>query len=288
MRAGKPSWLRTKIPAGNRYFKLKRELNKRNLSTICQAAKCPNVSECWNKNNATFLILGNVCTRNCSFCSVPNLPPNAPDPSETDNIIEMIKIMGLKYAVITSVTRDDLSDGGSLHFQHILKKLKKTYPQLRIEVLIPDFKGDKAALLNVLEAGPDILNHNLETVLSCYPKVNREVKNYSRSLNVLKWAGEEGFDTKSGIMVGLGETKHELIQTLWDLYNNDVRLLTIGQYLQPTRKSIPVKKFYSPAAFLELKTIALDMGFIAVESGPFVRSSFNAHEIFKKKELAVN
>ena len=275
-RKPKPKWLKAGIPAGDNYFKIKQALEKRNLSTICQSAKCPNISECWNNSHATFLIMGDTCTRNCTFCSVKSGTPQPLDNLEPQRILEMTEILGAKYVVITSVTRDDLEDGGSSHFASIIKELKTHKPEVKIEVLIPDFKGNPRALDTVLEAKPDVLNHNLETVHRLYPHVNRDPKNYDVSLQVLKYSKEKGFVTKSGIMVGIGETIEELKELFQDLRNNDVDLLTIGQYLQPTRQNVPVEKFYTPDEFEELKNTALSFGFSAVVSGPFVRSSYNA------------
>ena len=281
-RSPKPDWLRIKIPAGEDLFKLKKDLNSRGLHTICQDAKCPNMSECWNKNHATFLILGNICSRNCGFCSVETGKCEEPDRFEPEKISEMVKIMGLKYVVITSVTRDDLSDGGSSHYRKILDKLKEEFPDLKIEILIPDFNGDRKAIDTVLQGAPDVLNHNIETVRDLYRSVNRREENYNISLSVLKYSSSRKFITKSGIMVGMGETTSQLKVLFNDLLENGVDILTIGQYLQPTPENIKVKEYIPPESFLELKEIGEKMGFRAIESGPFVRSSYNASALYSK------
>ncbi len=271
-----------KMPSGSKLFKLKKTLEKKNLHTICQDAKCPNMGECWNNNNATFLIMGNICSRNCLFCSVPNGECTPLDKDEPSKLLEMVEIMKLRYAVITSVTRDDLPDGGAKYFSEIIKLLKTEKPDLLIEVLIPDLKGNTKDLDTILQANPDVLNHNIETVRSLYSNINRDPKNYDISLSVLRYASTQNFTIKSGIMVGLGETKEELIQLFDDLLQNGVQLLTIGQYLQPTSSNIAVKNYYTPEEFSELKEIGLKKGFKAIESGPFVRSSYKAEEMFKK------
>ncbi len=281
-RSPKPDWLRIKIPAGEDLFKLKKDLTSRGLHTICQDAKCPNMSECWNKNHATFLTLGNICSRNCGFCSVESGQCEEPDRYEPEKISEMVKIMGLKYVVITSVTRDDLSDGGSAHYKKILDKLKQDFPDLKIEVLIPDFNGDQKAIETVLQGNPDVLNHNIETVRELYKSVNRQEENYNISLSVLNYSSSRKFITKSGIMVGMGETTGQLKVLFSELLENGVDILTIGQYLQPTPGNIKVKEYITPEKFLELKEMGETMGFRAVESGPFVRSSYNASALYSK------
>lgn len=281
-RKPKPQWLKTAVPGGDNYFKIKKALEKRHLCTICQSARCPNISECWNNYHATFLIMGNTCSRDCTFCSVKHGVPESLDTDEPERVLEMTRIMNAKYVVITSVTRDDLEDGGSSHFAAVINTLKTHKPGLKVEVLIPDFKGNIRHLETVLEAGPDVLNHNLETVRRLYPAVNRKAENYHISVQVLKNSKERGFITKSGIMVGLGETMAELKEVFQDLGNSGVDLLTIGQYLQPTRQNIPVERFYPPQEFEELREIALSFGFIDVESGPFVRSSYNADQMYRK------
>jgi len=281
-RAPKPGWLKIKIPSGTELFSLKKSLESKNLHTICQDAKCPNMNECWNNNNATFLIMGNICSRNCLFCSVSTGTPTPLDKNEPENILKMVNMMELKYAVITSVTRDDLKDGGAEHFASVIDKLKSDKPNLLVEVLIPDFKGIRNDIDKVLKAKPDVLNHNIETVRRLYPIVNRNISNYDVSMSVLKYAKKKEFITKSGIMVGLGETEKELLELFDELLINGVDLLTIGQYLQPTGKSIPVHKYYKPEEFTKLKDKAILAGFKAVESGPFVRSSYRAENMYRK------
>lgn len=279
-RSPKPRWLKAQIPAGEDYFRIKKQLESRGLSTICQQARCPNISECWNNFHATFLIMGDTCSRNCSFCSVkPGKPQQLLD-EEPARVLEMVDIMKAEYVVITSVTRDDLDDGGSSHFARIIKHLKKHKPDIKIEVLIPDFKGNTRHIQTVLDAGPHVLNHNLETVQRLYPHVNRLERNYHTSLGVLKYSAEKGFVTKSGIMAGLGETLEELKVLLQDLRKNHVQLLTIGQYLQPTKDNVAVEKYYTPEEFQQLKQLALSYGFKAVESGSFVRSSYKAQQMY--------
>lgn len=278
----KPRWLKADIPAGQNYFKIKKDLEARNLCTICQQAKCPNISECWNNYHATFLIMGDTCSRNCTFCSVKGGTPGALDPKEPERVLEMAEIMKARYVVITSVTRDDLPDGGSAHFADVITTLKTNQPDINIEVLIPDFKGVVEHLETVLAAGPDVLNHNLETVKRLYPSVNRDPANYELSLQVLKNSKERGAVTKSGIMVGLGETMEELEELFQHLRAAGVDLLTIGQYLQPTRLNVPVLKYYTPQEFEQLRETALSYGFTDAVSGPFVRSSYQADRMYKK------
>jgi lipoic acid synthetase len=279
-RQPKPKWLKAQIPGGEDYFRIKKNLEKRSLSTICQRAKCPNISECWKNYHATFLIMGDNCSRNCAFCAVKSGTPAPLHPEEAQRVLEMVDIMKSKYVVITSVTRDDLEDGGSSHFAGVIVHLKTRRPGVKIEVLIPDFKGSTRHMDTVLNTGPDVLNHNLETVQRLYPHVNRKPENYHISLQVLRYSHDKGFVTKSGIMVGLGETTAEIKETFQDLRESGVHLLTIGQYLQPTKENVPVDRFYTPEEFEELKKMALSCGFTGVESGPFVRSSYNAHKMY--------
>lgn len=279
-RTPKPRWLKAQIPAGADYFKIKKQLESRGLSTICQQARCPNISECWNNFHATFLIMGDTCSRNCSFCSVKPGNPRQLLEEEPARVLEMVEIMKATYVVITSVTRDDLEDGGSSHFARVIQHLKKHKPEVKIEVLIPDFKGNTEHIDTVLDAGPHVLNHNLETVKRLYPHVNRPEQNYFTSLGLLKYGAGKGFVTKSGIMAGLGESMDELKELLQDMRESNVQLLTIGQYLQPTKENVPVEKYYTPDEFQELKELALSYGFKAVESGSFVRSSYKANQMF--------
>jgi lipoic acid synthetase len=281
-RSPKPEWLKIQIPSGRQLFRLRKDLESRGLHTICQDAKCPNMGECWNRNHATFLILGNICSRDCGFCSVSSGQCETPDIREPEKISEMAGMMGLEYIVITSVTRDDLKDGGASHYHRVLEQLRSDHPFLKTEVLIPDFKGNTNDIETVLEAGPDVLNHNIETVRDLYPAVNRPIENYRISLSVLKYSSSRGFITKSGIMLGMGETDDQLDVLFRDMINNGVDILTIGQYLQPTPGNIHVREFITPEKFMQLKIRAESMGFKAVESGPFVRSSYNASALYSR------
>jgi lipoic acid synthetase len=277
---GKPPWLKVKLPTQRDFFLVADLLKKSRLHTICQSAKCPNISECWSARTATFLILGDTCTRRCAFCAVRKGNPTAPSPDEPVQVAEAVLSMELDYAVITSVTRDDLADGGSSLFGQTVKEIRARRPQAWIELLIPDFQGDEGALAGVVRSGPDVVNHNIETAAACYPMINRPSGNYGRSLAVLKKAKELGALTKSGLMVGLGESEEEIRDTLVDLKSAGVRLLTVGQYLRPGRDHPPVARYYTPQEFEEIKRRALDMGFEGVESGPLVRSSYQARRMF--------
>jgi lipoic acid synthetase len=284
-RMPKPRWLKAQIPSGEEFFKIKHQMESRNLATICQQAKCPNINECWNNYHATFLIMGDTCTRDCKFCSVKPGKPQDLMAEEAQRVLEMVNILKAQYVVITSVTRDDLKDGGSHHFAKVIGHLKENKGEVKIEVLIPDFNGNTELIDNVLAAGPHVLNHNLETVKRLYPHVNRKEKNYHVSLGVLNHSHKREFVTKTGIMVGLGESMDELKQLFHDLRENGVMLLTIGQYLQPTKDHVMVEKYYTPEEFAELKEMALGFGFSAVESGAFVRSSYQANRMYEKALL---
>jgi lipoic acid synthetase len=279
--AKKPPWLRVRFPSHASYFSVSSLLDRHNLNTICRSARCPNIAECWSERTATFLILGNVCTRGCSFCAVKKGTPEPPLPDEPFEVAEAAAALNLSYVVVTSVTRDDLPDGGSSHFVRTIEALRRRIWGVKIEILIPDFAGDEAALLGVVEASPDVLNHNLETTEDLYPRINRAAANYGRSLKVLRTAKELGAATKSGLMIGLGETEDTLLRTITDLRRVGCDLLTIGQYLRPSRDHAPVVRYYSPAEFDELKRLALGLGFQGVESGPLVRSSFHAHHLYE-------
>lgn len=276
----KPSWLKVKFPSEPNFFYVSRVLEKEKLHTICQSAKCPNISECWSKKTATFLILGDVCTRDCAFCAVKKGNPSPPLSDEPSQVTEAAARLGLRYVVITSVTRDDLPDGGASVFVRTIEALKERIPGVKVEVLIPDFQGDNTALKSVIQAQPDILNHNIETTESGYFRIDRPAENYKRSLGVLNEAKNLGAATKSGLMVGLGENREEIIQSLSDLRKVSCDLLTIGQYLPPSRSHAPVIKYYSPSEFKELRRTALEFGFKSVESGPLVRSSYMAHKMY--------
>lgn len=285
--AKKPYWLKVKFPSHKNFFYVSNTLKKEKLNTICQSAKCPNVAECWSQKTAAFLILGEICTRRCAFCAVEKGIPSPPSADEPAHVAEAVSLLGLRYAVVTSVTRDDLYDGGASFFATTIREIRKRTPGAKVEVLIPDFKGDEKALEQVFRAQPDIINHNLETTERLYPHINRPSKNYRRSLDILKKAKEMGAVTKSGLMVGLGEKKEGIIRSLSDLREAFCDLLTIGQYLQPSKTHAPVSKYYSPLEFEHLKRIALDFGFRDVESGPLVRSSYRAHKMYNYSQEKV-
>lgn len=274
--AAKPEWLKVKLPSNGNFFRVAELMKKRGLHTICQSARCPNMTECWTAKTATFLILGDTCTRRCGFCAVNKGTPALPESDEPGQVAEAAFSLGLEYVVITSVTRDDLEDGGASVFARTVEAVKKKIPGVKVEVLIPDFGGRTADLEVVLGAGPEVLNHNLETTESLYPRINRPAANYERSLDVLRHAKKKGARTKSGLMVGLGERKEEIIRTLSDLRRAGCDLLTIGQYLQPTPAQAPVQKYYTPLEFEQLRNVALDFGFANAVAGPLVRSSFRA------------
>ncbi len=277
----KPPWLTRRLPSGPEYEKIRGLMNQGRLHTVCQEAKCPNIWECFSSRTATFLILGDRCTRNCRFCAVAHLPVEPPDAGEPQRVAEAVAKMGLGYVVVTSVTRDDLPDGGAGHFAATIRAIRRRVPQAGIEVLIPDFQGDAAALRSVLDAKPHVLNHNIETVPRLYVEV-RPGAVYSRSLALLGQARrhDASVATKSGLMLGLGETDPEIRQTLRDLLDVGCRLLTLGQYLQPSRDHLPVARYVPPAEFDRWRQSALQMGFDEVASGPFVRSSYHAQELF--------
>ncbi len=279
----KPRWIRTKILDTQNYFKTKEIINKKNLHTVCQEANCPNISECWGKKHATFLIMGDTCTRACAFCDVKTGKPTFLDPLEPFKISKATSDLNLKHVVITSVDRDDLDDGGADHFSKVIKETRKSNPNTTIEVLTPDFlrKGD--AFKKVVEAKPDVFNHNIETVPSLYRKV-RPGSRYFASVNLLKSAKEidKTIFTKSGIMLGLGETKEEVLQVMDDLLTAKVDFLTIGQYLQPSSKHHPLDRYVHPDEFQEFKELALSKGFLIVSSSPLTRSSYHADEDFSK------
>ena len=279
----KPNWIRSKIPNSKEYFLTKTIVNTNNLVTVCQEANCPNITECWSKRHATFMIMGDTCTRACAFCDVKTGIPGKLDELEPVKIAQAVKKLNLKHVVITSVDRDDLEDGGSNHFYEVITQTRKTNPNTTIEVLTPDFlrKGD--AYMKVLEANPDVFNHNIETVPSLYLKV-RPGSRYFASLELLKNAKKinKKIFTKSGLMVGLGEKRDEILQVMDDLKAADVDFLTIGQYLQPSIKHFPLDKYYTPKDFEELGIIAKAKGFLLVSSSPLTRSSYHADEDFAK------
>jgi len=279
-RGKKPVWLKVKLPSDPSFFHVSEVLKAHRLHTICRSARCPNIGECWSNRTAAFLILGDTCTRACSFCAVAKGRPSALDEAEPGRVAGVVRSLGLKYAVITSVTRDDLADGGASIFARTIRAVRRESPQTKIEVLVPDFDGSMEALDAVLDAEPDILNHNLETTESLYPQIGRPAGNYRRSLEVLAAAKRRKAFTKSGLMIGLGERQEDVLQTLSDLRRAGCDLLTIGQYLRPSQANAPVEKYYSPGEFGELRTIALDFGFADVVAGPLVRSSFHADRLY--------
>jgi lipoic acid synthetase len=276
----KPSWLKVRLPAQGSFFEVSNILKRNHLHTICQSAKCPNIGECWTDRTATFLILGDTCTRRCDFCAVKKGAPAGPSEEEPGQVAEAVASLGLDYAVITSVTRDDLPDGGASAFARTVRAVKGRLPQAKVEVLIPDFQGNEEAIAAVIASGPDVLNHNLETTEPGYPRINRPRENYRRSLGVLETAKKLGALTKSGLMVGLGEEGPEIEQTFLDLRSAGCDLLTIGQYLQPSRLNPPVSRYYTPEEFEAMRGRAMALGFRDVAAGPLVRSSYQAHKLF--------
>ncbi len=279
LRQPKPDWLRAKAPAGENFHNLKKLARGLGLHTVCESAQCPNIGECWNHRTATFMLLGDICTRRCGFCAVPKGKPGSIDRDEPRRVGEAVATLGLKHAVVTSVNRDDDNLGGARIFAETISEIRKLTPGCRIEVLIPDFQGLDDALKIVLQARPDVLNHNTETVPRLY-RVVRSGARYERTLLLLKNAKifSPGMVTKSGVMVGLGETMSEMVEVFRNLGSRAVDNLTIGQYLRPSRHHLPIARFYTPDEFLRLKNEALRFGFRHVESGPLVRSSYHAHE----------
>ena len=274
-----PDWFKVKFPTGDNFHELKEKFTKASLNTVCEEAACPNIADCWDRKTATFMILGDTCTRACSYCNVKTGWPGFVDKSEPFRVAMTIKQMGLEYVVITSVDRDDLEDAGSKIFAKTISETKKLSPQIKVEVLTPDFNGDPKLLRNVINAKPDVMNHNIETVRRVFKKV-RPKGDYDLSMKFL--LDSKGMSpklpTKSGMMVGLGETKEEIIETMKDLLRNNVDLLTIGQYLRPSKKHHPIIKFYNPKEFTELQKIGMELGFSHVAAGPLVRSSYHADE----------
>jgi lipoic acid synthetase len=279
-RQPRPEWLKVRLPGSESYFRLKKLVQQQRLNTVCEDARCPNIGECWGSGTATFMILGEVCTRACKFCAVKTgLPPEC-DLDEPRRVAAAIQSMNLRYAVITSVDRDDLEDGGAHIFVQTIRLTRDACPGIRIEVLIPDFRGSISALRTVAEARPDVLAHNLETVQRLYP-LARTGSRYPRSLDHLRNAKSFGFPvtTKSSLMLGLGEERNEILKALNDLREADVDIVTLGQYLQPTRDHLPVERFYTPQEFVEYRDYALSLGFRHVASGPLVRSSYRAEHL---------
>ena len=285
----KPRWLRRTLPSGPEYEKIRNLLKGHALTTVCQEAKCPNQFECYGQGTATFMILGERCTRNCRFCAVGHPPEGLPDPEEPERVAEAVALLDLRYAVVTSVTRDDLADGGAALFAETIRAIRRRRPGALIEVLIPDLQGDREALATILDAGPDVLNHNIETVSRLYPEVRPQAR-YHRSLELIRRVKKSHPDipTKSGLMLGLGETLPEIETTWRDLFVAGCDILTMGQYLQPSANHLPVQRFVPPEEFTELEQKAYAIGFAGVASGPFVRSSYQAEALYRraKRRLA--
>ncbi|MCC2600030.1 lipoyl synthase [Sphingobacterium sp. FBM7-1] len=273
----KPDWLRVKLPVGKEYRHVRSLVDEHKLHTICESGNCPNMGECWGAGTATFMILGNICTRSCSFCAVATGRPLAVDLDEPNRVAQSVKLMQVKHCVITSVDRDDLKDGGSIIWAETVKAIRRESPETTLETLIPDFKGQWENLARVLEVRPEVVSHNLETVRRLTREVRIQAK-YDRSLECLRRIAEAGLRTKSGIMLGFGETEEDVIEAMQDLYNVGVDILTIGQYLQPTKAHHPVVEWITPAQFAKYQQIGLEMGFKYVESGPLVRSSYHAEK----------
>ena len=277
-RVQKPKWLRVKLPTGENYKQVRGLVDKYKLHTICESGHCPNMGECWGAGTATFMILGNICTRSCGFCNVATGRPLNVDWEEPEKVARSVKLMKIKHAVLTSVDRDDLADGGSIIWAETVRAIRRISPDTTMETLIPDFKGELHNVDRIIEANPEIVSHNIETVRRLTRKVRIQAQ-FDRSLMVLKYLKEQGIRrTKSGIMLGLGETKEEVIEAMRELREADVDIITLGQYLQPTKRHLPVVEFITPEVFKELEEIGLEMGFKFVESGPLVRSSYHAEK----------
>lgn len=276
-RVPKPKWLRVKLPTGEDYKKVREIVSEHKLHTICESGNCPNMGECWGEGTATFMILGNICTRSCGFCAVATGRPEEVDAFEPGRVANSVKLMGVKHAVITSVDRDDLPDGGSEIWAMTVRAIRKQSPETTLETLIPDFAGKWENLQRIINVAPEIVSHNLETVRRLTKQVRIQAK-YDRSLEALRRLKQAGMKTKSGIMLGLGETEEEVLETMDDLRSVGVDILTLGQYLQPTPKHLPVADFITPEKFAEYKEIGLEKGFRFVESGPLVRSSYHAEK----------
>ncbi|MBG7628835.1 MAG: lipoyl synthase [Bacteroidetes bacterium] len=277
-RVQKPKWLRVKLPVGKKYTELRSLVDKYKLNTICTSGSCPNMGECWTEGTATFMILGNICTRSCGFCGVKTGRPENVDWEEPEKVARSIKLMKIKHAVITSVDRDDIKDGGSIIWVETINAIRRANPNTTLETLIPDFQGNKTNIDRILAVAPEVISHNLETVRRLTREVRIQAK-YDRSLEVLKYMKDQGQQrTKSGIMLGLGETEAEVLETMQDLANANVNILTIGQYLQPSKKHLPVKEYITPEQFEKYKEAGLKMGFRHVESSALVRSSYKAQK----------
>ena len=277
-RVAKPKWLRVKLPTGKKYTELRGLVDKYKLNTICASGSCPNMGECWGEGTATFMILGNVCTRSCGFCGVKTGRPETVDWDEPERVARSVKLMDVKHCVLTSVDRDDLRDGGSIIWSETVKAVRRMSPETTMETLIPDFKGEEINIQRIVDVVPDIVSHNIETVRRLTRKVRIQAQ-YDRSIGVLKYLKDQGLPrTKSGIMLGLGETEEEVIESMKDLRNANVDIITLGQYLQPTPKHLPVYEYINPEQFDKYKQIGQELGFKYVESGPLVRSSYHAEQ----------
>ena len=276
--SSKPKWLRVKLPTGKKYTELRGLVDKYKLHTICTSGSCPNMGECWGEGTATFMILGNICTRSCGFCGVQTGRPESVDWAEPEKVARSIKLMNIKHAVLTSVDRDDLPDMGSIIWAETVQAVRRISPGTTMETLIPDFQGIEKHIDRIVEVMPEVVSHNMETVRRLTREVRIQAK-YDRSLEVLRYLKQAGVSrTKSGIMLGLGETEEEVLQTMRDLRDADVDIVTIGQYLQPSKKHLPVKEFISPEQFKKFEVFGKEMGFRHIESGPLVRSSYKAHK----------
>ena len=273
----RPDWLKVKFGSGSTFKHVRKQVDHNGLHTVCESARCPNLGECWTRGTATFMVLGNVCTRSCKFCNIKVGKPPVYDEDEPQRVAEAVANMNLRHAVITMVARDDLKDGGAYVVAETIRRIKEQSPGCSVEALISDLKGSQRDLKTILAAGPDILNHNLETVKRLQ-KALRVQASYERSMQILTWARESGSNIKSGIMVGVGETFEEILEVMQDLRVIDCRILTIGQYLPPTKEHYPLSRYYTPAEFADLKELGQELGFTHVESGPLVRSSYHAEE----------
>lgn len=273
----KPEWLKIKFESNERFTKVHSIVQQHNLHTICTSGRCPNMSECWNKGTATLMILGEICTRACKFCNTITGRPLPPDPKEPENVAESIRLMQLKHAVVTSVDRDDLPDGGAEHWAKTIREIKKVNPECTLEVLIPDFAGETGLIDLIINEQPTIISHNLETVRRLTPLIRTKAR-YEKSMDVLRYLASKGVTTKTGIMLGLGETEKEILELMDDVLSTGCTVLTIGQYMQPSRKNIAVTEYIHPAKFEEYKQVGLQKGFGIVESGPLVRSSYGAEK----------
>jgi len=279
-RTPKPEWLKVRMPGGGRYEHVRRTMRELGLATVCEEASCPNIGECWGSGTATVMLMGDVCTRGCRFCDVSSGMPGPLDPLEPRHLAEAVGRLGLDYLVVTSVNRDELPDGGAAHFAQAIVELRRAAPKTLVEVLTPDFQGDRGSLQMIIDAAPTVAAHNLETVERLTPRVRDRRASYKQSLEVLEFYKRGGMRTKSSIMLGLGETRSEVLQAMRDLRAVECDILTLGQYLRPTEKHLPVEEFVRPEVFAELEAIGLQLGFKFVAAGPLVRSSYKAGEFF--------